>query len=289
MSNKIIIYVFEQNCSFWIRHLVSQVILESTQCACNVYNICGSATEYGYASRSSLTKPWLEVSLPVYLVDRHRSGTMEQRMNEEARMRRLPYMAHKTSLGAMRSPTNRHRRSWQPIPAILIWPFVRREIPGKSGWKTAGKKIAEHHEDRTNRNPSVGRSADRIKAPWIIHRRDRARGPTTGSLPACLRCASSTRAYYPFPSTRHEAMVKANLHAVFFMIIFRIKKEAHNLCFRTMIKTIICKTRTEELNQSNVFVYFNKYSGQNVLVFIFVLVNRDQALCACNKNSSRDA
>lgn len=92
---------------------------------------------------------------------------------------------------------------------------------------------------RSSEPESVCRSADWIKTPWIIHRRDRTQGPTTGSLPACLRCASSAR----LPSKRHEAMVKANLHTVFLMIIFWIKKEACKLYPRDKTKIIIRKKR----------------------------------------------
>lgn len=176
------------------------MILECILCACNVCYICGSTTEYGYASRSSLTGSWLEVSLPVYLVDRHRSGTMEPRMNEEGGCDDCHTWAHETSPRAVRSLTDRHRCSWQPISAILIWPLARREILKGERLEEGQEKIAGHHGEPE----SVCRSADRIKTPWIIHRRDRARGPTTGSLPACLRCALSALLPFSLEATRRN-------------------------------------------------------------------------------------
>lgn len=75
-------------------------------------------------------------------------------VNEEARKATTAvHGARDDPTGAVRLPVN--RRSWQAIPAILIWlARARREI-----WRAAGKKSRGYHRgDRADRNPSVCRS-----------------------------------------------------------------------------------------------------------------------------------
>lgn len=184
------------------------------------YNVCicgFTMTEYGRASRSSWTL-WLEMCLPVYPVDRRRSKTLQSRrtwMKKRGR-RRLPYMAHETIPGAVRSPVN--RRSWQAIPAILIWlARAKRKIR-----RAAEKKSRGYHRGDRERTGiflsvclSVGRSVARprpeIKTPWIIHRRAR-----TQAIP---RQAASVRAY-PFLTTR----CRKRIYTLRFWRLSRMKK-----------------------------------------------------------------
>lgn len=108
----------------------------------------------------------------------------------KATRRRLPYMAHEETIpGAVQSP--HIVRSWQPIVAILIWPLARREEIRPEKNRGAPR--------RSSGPESVCRSADRIKTPWIIHRREKSAGfDDRRPLPTCLRSERRVPLRLPF-------------------------------------------------------------------------------------------
>lgn len=153
---------------------------------------------------------------------------MEPCMNEEAKMQRLPYMAHETSPGVVRSPMNRHRRSWQPIPAILIWPLARRE----SGWKRAGKKSQSITAiERTGIRLSVGRPDQ----DTLNNSSPRSNAGSDDGQPPCVFALRVECAPTLFP----QRNVKRRWKQIYMLYIFDdyiLKKEVHKLCFHVTIK-----------------------------------------------------
>jgi len=191
-------------------------------------------------------------------LDRHRSRTIESRMNEEARMRRLPYMAHETNPGA-HAITDESTSSQLTADLCDLNLVVRKKgDPTRAAGGEPGKN--RRAPRRSNEPESVCRSADRIKTPWIIHRRDRTRGPTTGSLPVCLRCASSARLPFSFNETWSDGESKFTRYIfddyILKNILNYILKKMYKLRFRVMIKIIIPKRWMEDpTSQFNIFVY----------------------------------
>lgn len=153
----------------------------------------------------------------VYLstLDRRRSTTMEPRMNEEARK------ATTAVQGARDDPGS--RESSQLTGDSCDLNLARSRKKEGSGERPGKKSRGNHRGDRADRNPSVCRPRPEIKTPWIIHRRDRTRGPTTGRLPARL------------PLSLMMPMPKANLRDRAFDDYPEWKKfeEAHNRISRS--------------------------------------------------------
>lgn len=100
------------------------------------------------------------------------------RMNEEAR--KATTAVH----GARDDPGS--RESSQLTGDSCDLNLARSRKKDGSGERPGKNRGIPPRWSRSDRNPSVCRPRLEIKTPWIIHRRDRTRGPTTGRLPARL-------------------------------------------------------------------------------------------------------
>lgn len=110
-----------------------------------------------------------------------------------------------------------------------------RAAGGGSGKKSQGTTAIE----RTGIRLSVGR----LDQDTLNNSSPRSNAGSDDRQPPCVFALRVECAPTLFPQKRHGAMVKANLHTVFLMIIFWIKKEACKLYPRDKTKIIIRKKR----------------------------------------------